>query len=455
MERYIESGKIILLFDSYHSTSKLLHESFLRGGYDVLAVSMEENDFLPANVLSIYDLILGYYKDGESKTLLKPKYFNEIAMPDIWSVSAEDERWGKVTYQREVKGRIHYLKSAKNPLVSSVDWYDRIGGVRFRDHYNRWGYICARTIYDAAGEPMSKSWLSPEGCEVIMENCVTGDIILNDGDTFKSFRKRIDLFLYCLKELGFEQGRIFFNSLSTPFLMSNRLSNTSRGDVLFWQEIAENEVPANMRMILDKKVGRTEKIVVQTRESYQRLLELGVDENKIQRLGFIYPFERENEHRPQALICTESDRIEHLEELIREFPKLHFHIAAQTLMSQKLRNLDQYENVSLYEGVNSSTLDDLFQKCDYYFDINYRTEIVFAVYRAFLNKQLIFAFQETVHNKEYIASDHIYHITEFERMVSDIQGVMKNKSVMNAHLKKQWTEAMAETRQSYARMLNL
>ena len=100
-------------------------------------------------------------------------------------------------------------------------------------------------------------------------------------------------------------------------------------------------------------------------------------------------------------------------------------------------------------------LDELFKKCDYYFDINHRGEIVSAVYRAFLNKQLIFAFQETAHNRDYIASDHIYSIDEFDRMVSDAQRVMENENVMNMYLDKQWMDAMVETKESYAQVLNL
>ena len=350
MGKYIEPGKIILLFESYTLKSRLLHESFLLGGYNVLAVSMEENDFLPLNVVSMYDLMLGYYNRGKKiETIGKPRYFNEIALPDTWSVSAEDERWGRITYQREDKGRIHYLESAKNPLVRFVDWYDRKGVVRFRDHYNRYGNICARTYFDAEGSAISKSWISSDGHEVIMEHYITGDIVLSDGDMFKFFSKKTDLFLYYWKKLKLDDYRVFYNSLSTPFFISNRLGTSSKGDVLFWQEMVENEIPGNMRMVLGKRAGRTGKMVVQTRDSYHRLLEIGVYGDEVQKLGFIYPFERENKHRNEALICTESDKIEHCEELIKALPKLHFHIAAQTLMSQKLLNLEQYENVSLYQ----------------------------------------------------------------------------------------------------------
>ena len=102
-----------------------------------------------------------------------------------------------------------------------------------------------------------------------------------------------------------------------------------------------------------------------------------------------------------------------------------------------------------------SILDELFGKCDYYFDINYRSEIVSAVYKAFLNKQLIFAFHETAHNRDYTAAEHIYLASEFGKMVVDVQKCMESEDIMEVHLKKQWTDALVETKESYAQVLGL
>ena len=134
---------------------------------------------------------------------------------------------------------------------------------------------------------------------------------------------------------------------------------------------------------------------------------------------------------------------------------MRFHIAALTWMSQKLFELEKYKNVTLHPGIKQPMLDELFLKCDYYFDINYRKEIVSAVYRAFLNKQLIFAFQETVHDRNYVADEHIYFADEYEKMVLDVQNTMRDENIMEEHLKKQWDDAFVETKESYARALNL
>ncbi|MDE7043717.1 MAG: accessory Sec system glycosylation chaperone GtfB, partial [Acetatifactor sp.] len=139
-------------------------------------------------------------------------------------------------------------------------------------------------------------------------------------------------------------------------------------------------------------------------------------------------------------------------ELIRALPQMHFHIAALTEMSSKLTGLGSYDNVSLYPGVKMDILDGLFAKCDYYFDINHEVEIVSAVRRAFLNNQLIFAFGETVHNRDYVAEEHIYPVNEFKKMVSDISLALADEAVLEDGLKKQRDAELAETAERYAEL---
>lgn len=454
MERNLGSYEIILLFDNYTSESKCLYESVIKAGYECLPIVIEENDFLPKEIFSVYDLLLGNC-GYEAENSGRPRYYNEIEIPDRWSINAGvNEECGKITYQHEEKGRIYYAEGEKSFLVKAVDWYDRKGIIRFRDHYNRFGNICGRTVYNFRGEPMSKTWLSPQGKEIIVENIVTGDISLNDGNAVKLFRSKLDLMLYYFSNHRLSEKRIFYNSLSTPFFITCGLACSREQDVLFWQEPIKDGIPWNMQMILEGRASRTKKIIVQKEDSYNKLLELGIGKDQIYKLGFIYSFQKENQHKAEALICTNSDEIEHCKELIEKLPKMHFHIAALTAMSSRLLELEIYENVSLYQGASSRVLDELFQSCDYYFDINHYTEIVSAVQKAFLHKQLIFAFQETVHNREYVANEHIYPTAEFEKMVSDVKTVMGDRIIMDRYLEKQQKHALAENKEAYVRALN-
>ena len=455
MASSVKSRGIILLFERYTLMSQYLHASLLRSGYQVPAIVLEENDFLPEGVVSVYDLIVGNYKDGQIENSGKPRYFNEIAVPDTWSISAEEEKWGRISYQRVEKGRIYYAEPAKDLLVKMVEWYDRKGTIRFCDHYNRFGDICARTVCNAGGEAVSKSWLSPAGHEIAVENYATGNIVFNEGEGVRIFHSKIELALHCFRKLGLDRKRIFVNTLSEPFFLSNQLKASPREDVLFLQEGIAGGDAEKMRMVLEGKSGSIGKIILQTQRAYDCLQELGLTGDKVQELGFIYPFQKENHHSPEALICTNSDRIEHCEELIQALPQMHFHIAALTWMSQKLFDLGQYSNVSLYPGAQKEIQEELFKKCDYYFDINHRNEIIDAVYQAFLHNHLIFAFQETVHNREYVADAQIYSVEDFGSMVTDIHSVMEQEHLMQKCLESQHKHAMAESGQAYRDLLGL
>lgn len=452
MGRNNQSEQIVLLFDYYGQGSKDLHTSFKRAGYDFPAVVIEDDGFLPEDVISVFNFFLGDFKTRKGIPG-KPRYFNQITVPEYWEISGNNSN-GKISDLSRERGRIFYAEPAHKRFVNIVDWLDERGIVRASDHYNRYGALYARTIFNARGEKVNKSWFSASGQEVIVQNYVTGDIVLNEGEEIKFFRTKTEFIVYFLKCAGLNPDRLFFNSLSTPFFVSNALpGGPEKRDVLFWQEPVGNEIPGNMQMILRGEAPRTARIMVQMERSYTRLLELGASREMVQKLGFLYPFRRKNRRRKEALICTNSDRLEHCQEIVRAIPQMHFHIAALTEMSSKLMSMEAYENVSLYPGVKSEVLKELFAKCDYYLDINYEGEIVSAVRRAFLNNQLIFAFQETIHNRDYISEGQIYPAGEADRMIKDIRETIQSVPVLAERLQKQRTAALVELSEDYRRFM--
>lgn len=98
-------------------------------------------------------------------------------------------------------------------------------------------------------------------------------------------------------------------------------------------------------------------------------------------------------------------------------------------------------------------LNKLFMECDYYFDINHWSEMVSAVYRAFLHNQLILAFEETAHNREFVADAHVYPAAAFDRMVSDVRQMMEDVGLMKHHLEMQHDDAMVEEKDVYIRLM--
>lgn len=452
MGRHTGETGIVLLFERITPDGLLLRDSFARAGCDCPAFVMEEDGFLPDGLRSVYGFFQGDFKSADGIPG-KPVFFNEVVVPELWGIRAGDGEYGSLYYLHEEKGRIHYRKPASKLLVEAVDWYGRDGVVRLRDHYNRYGAIYARTMYNAKGTPIHKTWISPVGREIVVENYVTGDILLNDGELVKIFRTKMAFTLYFLERAGFGESRVFYNSLSVPFFISNRRRTKAKGDILVWQEQVGSEIPANMQMILNGEAVHTAGILVQRKSVYEKLLALGAGEDKIRRLGFIYRFKKENGHKSNALICTRTDQIEQCRELIEALPQMQFHIAALTEMSPTLLGLGKYENGNVYPNIREEALNGLFELCDYYLDINHWKEMGSAVEAAFLHNHLIVAFRETVHNRDYVANAHCYPKEDTKRMIFDLKSCMADAELLERHLTLQRREAMAEDAKAYRRLL--
>ena len=438
---------IILLLDIYGADSKKLHNSFLQAGKNYPVFVIEEDGFLPEGVTSVFSYLLGDFAKSENVPG-KPRYFNQIKVPDYWEISGNNSK-GKVQNLNKERAGIFYAEPKHKRLVKAVDWYDEKGVVRSTDHYNRYGALYARTVFNAKGQRVNKSYFSVDGKEMIMENYVTSDIILNDGDVVKIFHTKKEFVAYVLEKAGYKNHRIFFNTLSTSFFVSQMLGDNGKGDVLFWQEPIKDGIPGNMRCILEGTATRAAKVMVQRQDAYQKMLELGAPSNIIHKLGFIYPFVKKNARKREVLICTNSDRIAEINKIVEALPEVHFSIAAITEMSSKLMSLEQYKNVSLYPSAKMKLLDELFAKADFYLDINHETEIVSAVEKAFLHNHLIFAFRETLHNASYVAKEHVYPMNSVEDMVCGLKASMDSIERLKAELECQRTHAMLETKETY------
>ena len=188
---------------------------------------------------------------------------------------------------------------------------------------------------------------------------------------------------------------------------------------------------------------------MQRKHSYERLLALGASPEMVKQLGYIYSFVRENHHRPEILICTNSDRVSHLHELAQMVPGMKFHVAALTEMSSRLMAAGASENVLLYPNVKNRVLDHLFEKCDIYLDINHEGEIADAVHRAFLNNQLIIAFEETMHNPYYTAPTNTFPEKEYRELAEALNTALKMPQIIDQALQMQKNAALTAQKEDY------
>ncbi len=452
MEGFFGSDRIALLFEDFSKDSKNLYESMRLAGFQGPTIVLNEDGFLPEGAISIYGYFMGDYKNAPN-SFGRSRYFNEIQVPDYWEISGSGSG-GAVHDLSHERAKIFYAEPKSKRRVKVVDWYDERKVVRYSDHYNQYGAIFARTIFNHEGKKVNRTYFSPEGQPIIEENFVTRDIILNYEGQTRIFNNLTDFAVYFFEKSGYDKYSIYYNTLSIPFFVSNRLKPWEGvSDVLFWQEPERGDIPGNMQAIFQGEAPRTDRIYVQKKRAYDKLLALGSNPQILHQLGYLYDFKRENKHRPELLICTNSDEIEKLTECIEALPMVHFHIAAITEMSSKLMSKGTYGNVSVYPNVKPKIAERLFENCDLYLDINHGGEILDALSKAFLNNQLIFGIRETLHNTDVIAESHIFEAAKYQIMLAKIRAVLSDEDLWEKELALQKDAALTESKERYRELL--
>lgn len=99
-----EAVGITLLFDTFSGESKNLLESFKNAGAAFHAAVIEDDGFLPDDVMSVYGFFLGDYREADSLPG-KPLYFNQIQIPDYWRIEGDNSS-AKVMDRTRERARI-------------------------------------------------------------------------------------------------------------------------------------------------------------------------------------------------------------------------------------------------------------------------------------------------------------------------------------------------------------
>ncbi len=440
--------EVVLLFDYFNRGSLDLFDSFKNAGRKCHGVAINDDGFLPDDVINVFEFFLGDFNASESCPG-KPLYFNQIKVPDYWEISANNTS-GIIRDKGKERGRIFFKHPTHKRLVSLVDYLDEDGNVRITEHYNKYGAMYAATSFNKDSKKVTKAYFNPQGQEVIVENFVTGDIILDWQGQHHIFKNRTEFVCYFIRLMKWEDMPIYFNSLSVPFFVSNSLSPMSeKKDTLFWQERTSETVPGNMQVIFQNKATRCGRVIVQNHPSYQALLALKAPKDMVSELGYIYSFEKENHGKPEALICTNTENVEKLKEILEALPQVKFHVAALTEMSGKLLAHEKYENAVMYPNIKSATLERLFNQCDFFLDINHEGEIVEATRTAFIHNQLILAFTETSHGKEYTAKENVFDIKDYKKLIFRLACLVGDKVSLEEAVKQQKIEGLTADETDY------
>lgn len=402
---------MIFVCDKYSESIGKLREALKYLGVYKKIVVLDENSFLPENVLSPYEYYIS--KQNCEQHAERELHYDALEMPKGWTVWSDGmsvgNRYMRVYYMGCDRVFIYFRELQSNPIenlveppeqkiVQRVEWRMEDGWIYRVDYYNKYGLKYASEFRDADGTVESKVFYSDRNQEVIVEYPENDVVTLLEHGCVKAFFNSHKEFIeHFISEVTTDEKIAFFIQNDEMLEALNIKPDTKQVWDFAW--FSDND-------LLDK---------------YRSLG--GKNGIRFYEISEHYPI---NEVKGEALILTRYDKIEKIEELIQELPEMTFHIGANTMMSDTLMNLEKRGNVKLYPGLSQDTLDELWKKCDFYLDINLYGEIRDAVNVAQQKNLLVMGFDDTVHHPELLAKECVYPAQEYRKMVSAIKYILKS-----------------------------
>lgn len=296
------------------------------GKFEKNIIELAENvGFKECKTIEAIDLFCGI---SERNDVLKEKdrYYAFIDIPQYWSVRADGLN-GAIYDNKTKKANIYFKNPIEKRMVSRVEWIDRNNTVYKVDYYNKYGYMyCSENV--SGGNVTVREFYDRNGDIKVLEQ--TGP------KTYTTFGTRISPKSYRgfadYLEAYLKYNKIYDENI---WLTSDEILNKFAWD---YGNFKISYLPQN-------RLNSDLTVITQTNTAFRILCseEQQVNwykENSNYKCDRLYSYLENNKSkfgRKEAFIITESDQLEYIEQLINDFPEITFHIAASTIMSDKLR----------------------------------------------------------------------------------------------------------------------
>ena len=324
---------MVILFDRFEELDDLLIETLDNVEVVKKSFTLSDMAFLPSNVESIYDYCIA---KRERKTLQERKvYYAFIDVPDFWQVRVEGLH-GAIYDKDQKKATVYVREPLEKRYVERVEWLSPIGYVYRIDYYNRYGYVYCQAFFNSEGNLESKTYYTSEREEVINVNCSNGVVtVFEHGCACTLFANIEEFEVAMMEEIAMKHERIAITSANLIQKMAkikdgvfHRILFAMRHerDIQFYRENGIARLFNSKLLIFNNYETR---FCVADEKSGEYMVSYGKNQ---------YPQMNE---KPDVLILTTSDVLCGIDKLTDLLPEIGFHIAANTLVSQKLIDLEK------------------------------------------------------------------------------------------------------------------
>lgn len=419
---------MILLVTEYDNVAWDLHYSLLRKGFKGSVLSLEDNLTQPDDVESIWSaLYKGYSLEG-----MKPLHINDFSVPLDWEVEREDGRFLIKTIDGVV-GEVFMSEPTIHRIVSEVHWFDSKGFTYRKDYYNRYGFLYKSSTFVTGVGLVGSQFYSPSGELLATWNHQTDSVIVGR----KIFPTMSKFYLYCLEELGYSNKGITFNNLGTPLqvliekakVMGDSLPPN---ELIFTEKV--DELPGNVDYILQHKELNTECYV----GGFEGARELANESEEVDFFEFHAPLyiSDKSDYCRDVLITTETNDLWSIERLVDSCPNNVFHIAAPTLMSSRLSDLENRSNVKLYPQATQAKVEELLEKSGIFLDIA-NSPTVYDANRLALRFKCLRLGVRGITSGDYISEVNMIYTDDFEWLKDFLNYCSQNPKSLEHYVSKE------------------
>lgn len=416
---------MISIFDNWSEKEKKLLETYKKEEYDNVSIILNDDGFLPDDVISPFRYYVqkndGYHLNGA------PLFSNFLKIPELWEIAMgfdKAEIWDEGIKKAEIEyttpNEFHNVKNVKwlspDGVVYKIDGYDQYGNLYYEEFFDNESKVDLRIFYTKDRRPV-----------LIYQPQFDAYTLMKEGEVEKIWNSSEEFLEYFINYEFAQEDTIISNNISLAKVLDK--VNINKKIIIIQNELLDVEPLSNIK--------NKEKFCLMFMS--EAMLQKWKTKLEILSKRFYYrenSFPNSNSGN-EVFILTNSDQIEKLEVLVRELPKLHFHIAAKTAMSEKLMDMDKWSNVSLYQGISEAKRIELLNTCTYYLDINYYKQICDAVYEAYRHNLLIVGFDVTLHEPAYTLAECTFRVDGSEQMIRFLMKTFDDKEFLRKMLKKQ------------------
>ncbi len=417
-----------IFYDEYSRECQLLEKTLQAIHAEYKIIVQKEDFFLPEKAVSLYEHVV--QKQDTDVYTEKAVDYGFVEVPQFWQIRAEDGV-GNIYNMGHKKGIIYSGERNNQRMVRRIEWLSKDGNIYKTDYYNKYGFVCCRSWKDASGKETLKTYYTSKGEEVISCDLMRRNVsVFESGVVKQNYSSQEDLRKAVLEELVNKGETILTNSLSVV------------------KQIQEQDVTGTAKVVV---ILNNQEDVLKYRESCPdgrryplfivNSLQTSVMDTESQKQEYKLSFVgegregcRNNKH---ALVVTTTDQLLGIEELIGNIPEITFDIAANTLVSEKIMNLQKYPNVKVYECIEEMQVRELLENASFYLDINYARELYNVVTEASVAGVLILGQKSCMHNPRYVLEEYYFEESELARMIVEMRALTKDNEKYRMLLEKQ------------------